>query len=401
MLDQHQRYEELCALAATGQVPETEVAALHAHLGDCIQCSSLLADFARTSAYLATSHAFSQRSEGVPDGITERFIARARTQGIAMSPGRVDRETKLLAGIWLKASMVTAAALVIVIAIFLRIKPTAYRISYQNAALHTDVAKQGVVPDPVPRPTREEDQALRTDIKPSTRQLKASREAAATYQRENEALQERIAVLGREKEELQAKTEQQIATISKLEADANRMNSEKAANDVAILAEEAELRELRQKLEQKEAVLDEQKRLLAAGNQARDLVVARNLHIVDVYDADGEGNEERAFGRIFYTEGKSLVFYAYDLASPGHFDRQISFYAWGERLGRRQAVTKLGIFRNEDVNEGRWSLTFEDPLVLARINSVFVTGEDSKKAVTRPTGRRILFGFLGNKPNHP
>jgi len=33
------------------------------------------------------------------------------------------------------------------------------------------------------------------------------------------------------------------------------------------------------------------------------LVAARNLHIVDVYDADPSGKRQRAFGRVFYTEG--------------------------------------------------------------------------------------------------
>jgi hypothetical protein len=46
-------------------------------------------------------------------------------------------------------------------------------------------------------------------------------------------------------------------------------------------------------------------------------------------------------------------------------------------------------------------LTFDDPQVLARINSVFVTVESSKKTIKEPGGRRVLFAFLGDKPNHP
>jgi hypothetical protein len=42
-------------------------------------------------------------------------------------------------------------------------------------------------------------------------------------------------------------------------------------------------------------------------------------------------------------------------------------------------------------------LTFEDPRVLAQINSVFVTLESSRKVTKEPGGKRILFAFLGDK----
>jgi hypothetical protein len=130
-------------------------------------------------------------------------------------------------------------------------------------------------------------------------------------------------------------------------------------------------------------------------------VVARNLHIIDVHDRDGNGKSQRAFGRIFYTEGKSLIFYAYDLSDPRKLDAKVSFYVWGERLGAEKPIRNLGVFHNDDANDGRWVLTFDDPQVLAQINSVFVTVESSKKAIKEPGGRRVLFAFLGDKPNHP
>ena len=133
----------------------------------------------------------------------------------------------------------------------------------------------------------------------------------------------------------------------------------------------------------------------------RELVVARNLHIIDVHDRDGDGKNQRAFGRIFYTEGKSLIFYAYDLADPRKVDAKVSFYVWGEHLGAEKPIRSLGIFHNDDVSDGRWVLTFDDPHVLAQIDSVFVTVESSKKAIKEPGGRKILFAFLGDKPNHP
>jgi len=74
---------------------------------------------------------------------------------------------------------------------------------------------------------------------------------------------------------------------------------------------------------------------------------------------------------------------------------------WGERLGSEKPIKSLGVFHTDDASDGRWVLTFDDPNVLAQINSVFVTAESAKKSIREPGGKRILFAFLGDKPNHP
>ncbi len=42
----------------------------------------------------------------------------------------------------------------------------------------------------------------------------------------------------------------------------------------------------------------------------RNMMAARNLHIVDVVDTDSKGRTKAAFGRVFFAEDKQLVFYA-------------------------------------------------------------------------------------------
>jgi hypothetical protein len=194
---------------------------------------------------------------------------------------------------------------------------------------------------------------------------------------------------------------QRDARIVELEGEVQAAKSEKNASDTTFALQEGELRELRKQISDAAAALGEQQELAEKGSDVRDLVVARNLHIIDVHDRDGNGKSQRAFGRIFYTEGKSLIFYAYDLSDPRKLDAKVSFYVWGERLGAEKPIRSLGIFHNDDANDGRWVLTFDDPQVLAQINSVFVTAESSKKAIKEPGGRRVLFAFLGDKPNHP
>ncbi len=36
---------------------------------------------------------------------------------------------------------------------------------------------------------------------------------------------------------------------------------------------------------------------------------ARNVHILDVSDVDGNGRSKKSFGSVFLVEGKSLIFY--------------------------------------------------------------------------------------------
>jgi hypothetical protein len=74
--------------------------------------------------------------------------------------------------------------------------------------------------------------------------------------------------------------------------------------------------------------LGQQQELAARGSDVRDLVVARNFNIIDVHDRDGNGKSQRAFGRIFYTEGKSLIFDAYDVSDPIKLDAKVSVYVW-------------------------------------------------------------------------
>jgi len=132
------------------------------------------------------------------------------------------------------------------------------------------------------------------------------------------------------------------------------------------------------------AELEEDRRLLATLTEARDLITDENVHIWTVHDSDENGKRRQAFGRIIYTEGKRLVFYAYKLPDRKNTKAQISFYVWGEKAGTAQPVKSLGTLRIDDAGARRWKLTFEDRDVLTQINSVFVTAESG------PKGKKIL-----------
>jgi hypothetical protein len=404
-LNTHEQYEELCALAASGQASTDELADLRSHLEDCPSCRSAAYDFTQISAQGLSQLAAKRLRCEIPSGMTQRFVARARSEGIAISRENVapiakPRRIRVFAS-------VCAVAAVIVLGAFLMI---ARQKSSPIAA-----GPQHSTPPPAGVPSRDASrQSQNRDVEIQRKLASAEAEIAsmaATIRKQHgeleslgeakDSLASRLANEQQENAAIRSEKAQLEVRIAGLEIDVERSKSDKNTSDALVALEENELRNLRNKLATQEAALGQQEELAARGSDVRDLVVARNLHIIDVHDRDGNGENQRAFGRIFYTEGKSLIFYAYDLADPRKVDAKVSFCVWGERLGAERPISSLGVFHSDDAKDGRWVLMFDDPNVLAQINSVFVTVEPSRKAIKEPGGRRMLFAFLGDKPNHP
>ena len=172
------------------------------------------------------------------------------------------------------------------------------------------------------------------------------------------------------------------------------------ANDLAALSiQNVHLRELSEKLNNQGDSLERERELLTAGRDIRDLMGARNLHIIDVADVDSQGTK-RPFGRVFYTEGKSLIFYAYDFEWKKKLQERYSFQAWGQRESKSGSAQNLGIFFVDDQAQNRWVLKYDDPSVLAEIDAVFVTLEP-KGGSLKPKGQQLMYAYLKANPNHP
>lgn len=402
-MNTHEHYEELCALAASGQASEVELGDLRSHLDTCPSCRGMAYDFTEISAQALSVLAAERQHRQVPSGMTPRFVARARSEGIEMSRETASRMRKrnrfaVFAGI----GTVAALALIASFLTFGRPKPSLSTRDHSPAkqasvAVSSSNSQAIQVQD---AQLREQLVLARSELSALNARIRAQAGELASVSQAKDSLNSRVADVERENATLLSDRTQHESRIKQLEAELEKSGSEKNASDVALALEETELRELRKEVADQTEALGQQQEFAAKAGDVRELVVARNLHIIDVHDRDGDGKSQRAFGRVFYTEGKSLIFYAYDLADPRKVDAKVSFYVWGERLGAEKPIRSLGIFHNDDVSDGRWVLTFDDPHVLAQINSVFVTVESSKKSIKEPGGRRILFAFLGDKPNH-
>jgi hypothetical protein len=168
-----------------------------------------------------------------------------------------------------------------------------------------------------------------------------------------------------------------------------------------LVAKEAELSDTAGKLEDESTALSRERELLGKSRDITALMGARNLHILDVVDTDTRGKSRPAFGRIFFTEGKSLLFYAYDLNEAKLQKADYQYQVWAKKEGSNGQAEKLGIFYSDDKAQNRWVFKCDDPKVIKEIDSVFVTLGPPNSDPTHPKGLPLMYAYLHTAANHP
>ena len=175
-----------------------------------------------------------------------------------------------------------------------------------------------------------------------------------------------------------------------------QQSNEETAQAVALGAKVTDLTRL---LQDREASLRQQEQLLSHDRDIRELMGARDLYLAEVYDVADNGTTRKPYGRVFYTKGKSLIFYAYDLDQE-ESKRAQAFQVWGRRGPDFKEALNLGIFYEDNASKKRWVLKLDDPKTLAQIDAVFVTVEPHGGS-EKPSGKPLLFAYLKVSPNHP
>src|ERR1700674_137247 len=135
--------------------------------------------------------------------------------------------------------------------------------------------------------------------------------------------------------------------------------------------------------------LKDNEQYLASDRDIRELMGARKLYIADVFDVDSGSRTRKPFGRVFYTQNKSLIFYAFDLDRQPGVKNASAFQVWGQRDGELSAkshsMNLVILYMDSDSNR-RWVLRWDDPKQLAEIDAVFVTVE-THGGSQKPTGK--------------
>jgi hypothetical protein len=427
-------FEELCALAASGQVSEQEFVELKDHMQQCAHCRSALVDFTDLLHHklpLADPEPMnSSKLTGLfseNSSYRERFLTRARKQGLAVSDKPLGDTARSRLRIWFLPGPAYAhvaiwaiALLLVIVGILgysLRQSNAHYRtLSSDLAAMSRQIIQQrgsGRSSESVPALDQAPTSLPVAPSKTDSELVKAREDyaaAAVLAQARQEQLQAAAAELQASREQLEEASNSQKQLLNELSESKQvvaRVNGElqnlrdsRSKDSMTIATQDLEIRQLSEKLTAQTESLERERTLLAAGRDIHDLMGARNLHIVDVIDVDSKGKDRRAFGRVFYTEQTSLIFYAFDLGDRANVKRNTSFQVWGAHGPAQSPAESLGVFYVDDQKQNRWVLKFEDPRILAEIDSVFVTVEPPGGSA-KPTGRKFLYAYLKANPNHP
>jgi hypothetical protein len=409
----HEKWLEMAALDAIGQLPAAEHDALLEHLRSCHDCVSetqALSDLTQNwlpAAFTARAPLFCRNEHG------ERaaFIGRAQAEGARFSAEAKRPRSAWSPETWNWSAALAGAAVTAVCSVLVFTLMRTHIAQAPEAHLVTAVADETEL--------ARENQRLQVQLATVKHQFEAEHNKVASLEkvggdasRHSAQLKQELAISRKQASDAREQLSLAIANSSeeakRLAADLRQLDSLRAELEQAKSAREADqasltdqrykVAELTAELRTQTASVERDRELMAASRDIRDVMSARNLHIVDVHDIASNGKQRKAFGRMFYTEGKSLVFYAYDLDTKGV--KNASFQVWGQKTDDQRAAVSLGMLYTDDQKQSRWVMKFDDPKVLAQIDSVFVTVE-SPGGSKKPSGKKMMYAYLLNDPNHP
>jgi hypothetical protein len=214
----------------------------------------------------------------------------------------------------------------------------------------------------------------------------------------NAAVAQSSSVVG-ERDSLLRRLQDSEASVVSLQGELDSLRAHRQADLLRVSILETRIEQLNRRLDESQETVAQQGDLLVSDRDIRELMGARSLYITDVVDVDKDGHTRRPFGRIFYTKGKSLVFYAFDLDQQRGL-HNAAFQLWGQRGADRNGSVNMGMFYLDNEANRRWVLKFDNPDKLAQINAVFVTVEPNGGS-QKPAGKQLLYASLRTLPNHP
>jgi Putative zinc-finger len=422
----HEEFLELCASAVAGELTADELARLDAHLAGCADCRRVKGEYeaATRAGVAALAEDFAWREEAV-DGSwsaenAEKAFFKHWDEGQEAKPGKrfTYRPSQIR---WRDIWMPFAAAVLLALALGI----AAYKTGVQRG---TDVVRTVPLPAKDPDSSLEERASdagyeraqlearlaenakvirdLQRELADQSRvvdSVKAAEVGAGRPSKSREPVLRGASAANAKQEEELPTAQAKLAELQKTLETATAQRDENARQAAVLEAKVDELTQLvkdrEQALEQRDADVAKGQELLEHDRDIRELMGARQLYMADVRDVSGTGTD-KTYGRVFYTKGKSLIFYAFDLDAQPGVQNASSFQAWGRRGPDKQEAHNLGIFYEDNVSKKRWVLKASDPKTLEDIDAVFVTVEPNGGS-QHPSGKPLLFAYLRVNPNHP
>jgi hypothetical protein len=437
-MEPHDEFRELCAIATSGELSEQEQRKLRAHLIGCPECRQALKEFEAVvgigvpllASQLSTE--YSERSASIQPRVSnsnhsESSGVAARTQidvdgaGLASKVAeagfvfaqrnRPARKQMNWNYVWF--SFAACVLLTIALGIY------AYRIgethvvnvaealpvgnNAQIEALEQQISDAGREREGLRSQLAQRDRAisdLERKIQEQSVSLNEMKVAQANFAKsiqDDEAEKQRVA---QAQSELSQKLGSAQASLTKAQSELGVVTEQRSEVEMRAASLESQIRNLSGELRESELTVGKQEELLAHDRDVRELMGARDLYIAEIYNVAGDGVTQKPYGRVFYTKGKSLIFYAYDLDQQASIKNARTFQAWGQRGPDRRQALNLGIFYQDNAAKKRWVLKFNDPKTLEQIDAVFVTVEPNGGSA-KPSGSPLLFTYLKIEANHP
>jgi hypothetical protein len=430
----HEEFLELCAVSTSGDLTEEEWRKLQAHLPGCAECRQIMSEFEAavaigvpllSSELSATpSEEFELPQNQMSAPLSPRVVASVAEQnesvistgdekrGLALAERNGNRRTRVN---WNYVWLPFAACILLTIALGVY----AYRIGRGHNtevvrvvsnpsdtrvnALEEGISDAGHERETLKGQLQERDHVI-ADLKrhieeqsTSLNDMKATQTNLEQSLQNDEAERQRMA---EERASFAQKIDTAQASLQKMQADLNTERQQRSDDQVRDASSQAQVRDLSGQLHEREQTIDKQDELLSHDRDIRDLMGARDLYIAEVYDVARDGATQKPYGRVFYTKGKSLILYAYDLNQEAGVKNVSTFQAWGRRGPDKEQALSLGIFYQDNAAKKHWVLKFDDPKALEQIDAVFVTVEPNGGS-HMPSGKPLLFAYLKVDPNHP
>lgn len=431
----HDEFLELCAVSTSGDLTEAEKTKLEEHVADCPNCRQALKEF-QAAAQISAPLFAAEASVEIPPKIETwsvdaaeaklrerlaRETKQASTETARSAAGSVsefpERNGKpRLSEHWNMVWLPFAAAILLAATLGIY----AYRAGIRRGAENAPVSQTAIEQQPTaPLPQQVSDAAHDREV--LLAQMAERDKLIANLRRQVEdqsgeitklkdaqtALQSALGTGNEEKQQLaanQATVTQKLdaaqASLQRTQKELDTLQAQRSRDDAGPNALQAKVGDLTQLLREKDSTIDQQQELLSHDRDIRELMGARDLYIAEVFDVAKDGATKKSYGRVFFTKGKSLIFYAYDLDRQPGLKNASTFQAWGQHGTDRAQALNLGVFYEDNVSKKRWVLKFDDPQKLAQIDAVFVTVEPDGGS-HKPSGKPFLFAYLKVNPNHP
>jgi hypothetical protein len=430
----HEEYLELCAVSTSGDLTEEEQSKLRTHLAGCAECRQALLEFEAavdigvpllSSKLSVSSSEESRLLQGDPPASefsnveareTEPMVGGVSTneekRGFAFAQKNGHRRPQLN---WSFVWLPFAACVLLTIALGIysyrmgrsRRSEVVQEISNSTdprvGALEQEISDAGHERETLKAQlgARDRDIAdLRHHIEEQSvalNDMKAAQTNLEQSLQNDDAEKQRLA---EERAGFAQKFDVVQASLQRMQADLDTAREQRSDEQSRGVSLQAQIRDLSGQLRDREQTIDKQDDLLSHDRDIRDLMGARDLYIAEVYDIARDGATQKPYGRVFYTKGKSLIFYAYDLNQEAGAKNVSTFQAWGRRGPDKEQTLNLGIFYQDSAAKKRWVLKFDDPKALEQIDAVFVTVEPNGGSHL-PSGKPLLFAYLKVDPNHP